>query len=70
MITEAKCLDPNWRYRRAVETDIRKTFQRVRRELARQHADVPQMGLFDRVEEEGSSPSDSNAAHVVAVDIT
>lgn len=26
--------DPDFRYRRAVETDIRKTFARVRRELA------------------------------------
>lgn len=28
--------DPEFRYRRAVETDIRKTFARVRRELAEQ----------------------------------
>lgn len=28
-------LDPTFRYRRSHETDIRKTFERVRKELAR-----------------------------------
>jgi hypothetical protein len=30
-------LDPSFRYTRSVETDLRKTFARVRRELRKQH---------------------------------
>jgi hypothetical protein len=31
-------LDPSFRYTKSVETDLRKTFARVRRELRRQQA--------------------------------
>jgi len=30
-------LDPSFRYTKSVETDLRKTFARVRRELRKQH---------------------------------
>ncbi len=33
--------DPEFRYRRAVETDIRKTFARVRREMAAKQQGAP-----------------------------
>jgi hypothetical protein len=34
-------LDPSFRYTRSVETDLRKTFARVRRELRRQATEQP-----------------------------
>lgn len=34
-------LDPSFRYTRSVETDLRKTFARVRRELRKQSAEPP-----------------------------
>lgn len=36
------CKDPAFKYRRAAETDIRKTFARVRREIAAQAAEADQ----------------------------
>ena len=40
-------LDPNFRYRSAASTDVRKTFERVRRELAEKR----------RLEERESAPA-------------
>jgi len=34
-------LDPSFHYTRSVETDLRKTFARVRRELRKQTAEQP-----------------------------
>ena len=38
-------LDPSFRYTRSVETDLRKTFARVRRELRKQQQDQPTLGV-------------------------
>lgn len=34
-------LDPSFRYTKSVETDLRKTFARIRRELRKQQQAVP-----------------------------
>ena len=36
-------LDPSFRYTKSVETDIRKTFARVRRERRRQQQEQPKL---------------------------
>ena len=38
-------LDPSFRYTRSVETDLRKTFARVRRELGKQPPQPPKAGV-------------------------
>jgi hypothetical protein len=37
-------LDPSFRYTKSVETDLRKTFARVRRELRKQQQDQSTIG--------------------------
>lgn len=34
------CLDPSFKYTPAAKTDVRKTFRRIRRELAKQNVPV------------------------------
>lgn len=38
-------LDPSFRYTKSVETDLRKTFARVRRELRRQTQEQPKVNV-------------------------
>ena len=38
-------LDPTFRYAESVETDLRKTFARVRRELRRQSQEQPKVSV-------------------------
>ena len=38
-------LDPSFRYTKSVETDLRKTFARVRRELRRQPQEQPKVSV-------------------------
>lgn len=68
MVSEAKCLDPKWRYRRSVETNIRETFERARRELAWQQKGGAQSALFEL--QEGSSPGESIGARKASIDRT
>ena len=38
-------LDPSFRYTKSVETDLRKTFARVRRELRQQQQEQPKVSV-------------------------
>ncbi len=38
MVTEARFLDPAWRYRRAADTNVGETFARVRAEQERERS--------------------------------
>lgn len=40
---KAKCLDPAWRYVRAIDTDIGKRFDKIMREQRRQSRERPKV---------------------------